>query len=407
MQESPKQRRAAYLNRQAKFYLPVTDTQFDTLSVASVRREALRGYSQYYARYGVTDFHQKGIKGAGVNIFIIDCGNRQSGNLDLVNAKVVNLFGTVGGSSSPHGMAVAALVAAIDNGDGFSGIAPEANVTLLDVHNASGEIKLSSVLKALHYVASNAAVGKVDIVNISLGTAEPDDDLQLAVQGLVQMGVHVFAAAGNSGGRTYEFPAACPGVISVGSLQEKPTQGVYLPSTFNSRNDSVTVFAPGQRIGTNLSDAFDLTSMDGTSFASPFAAAVLALRLCEIRTGTVAPNSALVPLRGSKTLTLTRDSAITYLRNTFSNDCTNHLYVQENFGNYGCKDHNFSGSAAVISPLMCKRQTRLAIFWGSVAFFLAVALIITLTAKTKLCRQLITEVTAGGRTLLNKFCRFD
>jgi hypothetical protein len=398
--KSARQRRAEYAKSVPKFSLP---NEAEALALvpqarktSDIRKLALKGYSDYFIRYGVRDFHERNVKGQGVNIHIIDCGLAISLN-DLINVNVVSLFGQHNaGSKSYHGIAVSSLVAATDTGDGYVGIAPASNVTLIDVDDASGEIKLSSVMKALEYAQKNGA----DIVNISLGTTESDDDLQVKVKEMVDSGIHVFAAAGNSGTRTYEFPAACPGVISVGSLQDMPTDGVYLPSTFNSRNDAVTVFAPGQRVGVALSDTFDLTAVDGTSFASPFAAAMLALHLSELRSGTSTAST----LNAKRTLS--RTAAITYLRTQFQNDCANHLYVQENFSDFGCGGMDFAGKSQIISQYTCKRQTRMAIFWAAVSFFLAIALIVTAAAKTRLCKELVLQpISQAGSALVQRFCR--
>lgn len=398
--KSARQRRAEYAKSVPKFSLP---NEAEALALvpqarktSDIRKLALKGYSDYFIRYGVRDFHERNVKGQGVNIHIIDCGLAISLN-DLINVNVVSLFGQHNaGSKSYHGIAVSSLVAATDNGDGYVGIAPASNVTLIDVDDASGEIKLSSVMKALEYAQKNGA----DIVNISLGTTESDDDLQVKVKEMVDSGIHVFAAAGNSGTRTYEFPAACPGVISVGSLQDMPTDGVYLPSTFNSRNDAVTVFAPGQRVGVALSDTFDLTAVDGTSFASPFAAAMLALHLSELRSGTSTAST----LNAKRTLS--RTAAITHLRTQFQNDCANHLYVQENFSDFGCGGMDFAGKSQIISQYTCKRQTRMAIFWAAVSFFLAIALIVTAAAKTRLCKELVLQpISQAGSALVQRFCR--
>jgi subtilisin family serine protease len=402
--KSARQRRAEYANTIPKFSLPDETEKMALVPKArktsDIRRLTLRGYADYFSRYGVRDFHSRSVMGEGVSIFIIDCGLKIALQ-DLINVKVVSLFGEHNaGSKSYHGIAVSSLVAAIDNGDGYIGIAPGAVVTLIDVDDSSGDIRLSSVLTALDYAHKNGA----DIVNISLGTAEPDDDLQAMVKKLVDSGIHVFAAAGNSGARMYEFPAACPGVISVGSLRDTPTAGVYLPSTFNSRNDTVTVFAPGQQVGVQLSDSFDLSGVEGTSFASPFAAAMLALHLSELRRGLSAETTTLVTINSKRTLT--RTAAITYLRTQFRNDCQNHLYVQENFSDFGCTGMNFSGNSQIISQLTCKRQTRMAMLWASVSFFLAIALIVTVTAKTKLCNELVLQpISQAGSVLVKKFCR--
>lgn len=222
-----------------------------------------------YDAFGVSDYHARNVFGNNVSIYIIDTGIQL--NQDLANVIVEDFSGTLGSTSS-HGSAVAALISAPQNDYGIVGIAPEATVYLADVDDSNANIWDSYVAQALYA----AYLRNVDIITISLSTAMPSPLLQNAIQLCVDAGILVFAAAGNSGRTAYEYPASFPGVISVASCSLTKTW-----SSFNTRNDKISVVAPGE--GWKLPTQTGLQVFSGTSFACPFAAAMAALDLSERR----------------------------------------------------------------------------------------------------------------------------
>lgn len=375
-QTTPGQRRKAAAYRTPLFFgVPAPTRAAPRASHDSVMEETLQGYASYYERYGISEFHARGVKGQGVSIVVIDCGLLSAKSELLTNVSVLSMrrSKSADASGGPHGIAVASLVAARSAKSALTGIAPDANVTLIDVDDVDGEIRLSVVLEAL----TKAMELKPDIVNISLGTDVADDDLHAAIKTLTDAGILVFAAAGNSGSRVYEFPAACPGVICVGSMNAQE-----VPSTFNSRNDTVTVFAPGERsTQKQVPDSFALTALDGTSFSSPFAAALLALHLSELRAQSLQPQTL-----------LTREEAITFLRTSLRNDCTQHIYVQERFADFGCHEHTAKGAPQLISAPSCAPQFRMAMFWFGVSICLGGALAVAILGRTDACAKLCKVV---------------
>jgi subtilisin family serine protease len=223
-----------------------------------------------YDAFGVSAYHDRGILGANVSVYIIDTGLKNV-HPD-VNHVIVETFADEG-TSSVHGSAVAALLSARENGFGIVGVAPQATVYLADVDDSNAEIWDNTVAQALYA----AYLRNVDIISISLSTTTYSSILAQAVQTCVSAGILVFAAAGNSGRVQYEYPSSLPGVISVASCNNSRQI-----STFTTRNDRVSIFAPGE--GILLPDTEgNLVAFSGTSFSAPFAAGLAALDLSERR----------------------------------------------------------------------------------------------------------------------------
>lgn len=253
--------------------------------------------SEYYEPFGVQRFHDMEIFGkilegpaanSRIKVYIIDSGFDDHDpstpglqvNLDLTSVIVENFSNEAGSRERPsHGSLTAALMAApADNcGDpindcGILGICPDAIVYLGDVDNADKRLYQTNIVLAV-----NDAVQKgVDIIVMPLGATTIIPALETAIANAVEEGIYVFASAGNSGLPRYEFPAALPGVISVGSVGLDNQLSV-----FNTRNEKVAVFAPGENIF--LPSSVGPVLVSGTSWSAPFAAGLVALHLAKER----------------------------------------------------------------------------------------------------------------------------
>lgn len=128
-----------------------------------------------------------------------------------------------------HGLMTSAVAA----GDGhvshglYRGMAPDAELILIQVAGADGRIGNAAIARALHWVLRFGRALGVRVVNLSLGgdpvsplAGNPVDD---AVASVVAGGVTVVVAAGNDGERRLVPPGTAPFAITVGGLDDRNT----------------------------------------------------------------------------------------------------------------------------------------------------------------------------------------
>ena len=281
-----------------------------------------------FENFGVLRYHANGVRGQHVKIMIIDTGMRAKPSVPE-GLETSAEAETDTPHQNVHGLAVRCLISPPANTHGMVGIAPDAEVQLVDVYDPSS-IPIDLLLAAMRKGMDNG----VDIMSISLGTNDSYEPLQTLIDEAAAKGVLVFAAAGNSGSRQYEYPASCFKAISVASINS-----ARQPSEFNTRNDSVVLFAPGEAIRLPTGRNGNLEEFTGTSFATPFAAGVAALVLSEQR-----------HLHG-KDKKLTRREMVDILRDPqhFNLNCDTHTYVMDRTcTNYeGPADHERSPAMSV------------------------------------------------------------
>jgi hypothetical protein len=133
-------------------------------------------------------------------------------------------------------------------------------------------------------VVANRATFGISIVNLSLGSGNyPDSETSATLSDefaqLRDLGVFVVAASGNSNDQQsgpidedgVSYPAADPNVFAVGSVN-----AADVISSWTQRGDELDLLAPGEDIVT-LDRGGGYETVDGTSFAAPFAAGAAAL----------------------------------------------------------------------------------------------------------------------------------
>jgi subtilisin family serine protease len=191
-----------------------------------------------------------------------------------------------------HGTAVAAIIAADRDGNGMTGIAPDAELMPIQLESVRmrplGFVRM--VAKAVRYATRHGA----DVINLSLGmpTVEsgwtPDGrryenaltDICRAIGDANDRGAVVVTSAGNEGdwGNVPLIPAACHKALTVSAVDSALDRTYW-----SSFGGDVDVAAPGALIVTARSQYFfDYAPTPhlvagGTSMASPVVAGVVAL----------------------------------------------------------------------------------------------------------------------------------
>jgi len=170
-----------------------------------------------------------------------------------------------------HGTMVSGVMAAVgNNGKGVCGVNWQASIMVLRL---SLEVTSAEVAEALDYAAANGA----RVANMSFGSDEfgPEGDplVKTAIDNAFKKGVLLVASAGNDDTTEPHYPAAYYNVMAVSS-----TNGEDLKTGHSSFGSWVDIAAPGTDIvTTDLGNAYIATA--GTSFSSPYVAAVGALVL--------------------------------------------------------------------------------------------------------------------------------
>ena len=195
-----------------------------------------------------------------------------------------------------HGMHVAGIVGAADNGMGVIGVAPRAEMISVKVlHSGSGAF--SWVIGGILYAADPAAFGrsdceKADIINMSLGAVFPKNArgggplvaaMNKAVNYANSKGTLVISAAGNDGldlgqaGNLVSVPAESGSGLAISSTGPVDIAGVFgtpgdtrAPATYSNYGEgTVWVAAPGGMPGiTATVDVNSPASIAGTKPAS-------------------------------------------------------------------------------------------------------------------------------------------
>ena len=231
-------------------------------------------------------------RGQGIRIAVIDSGaattheglSRIRAGFDIVNKKTSPH--TWNDDSLGHGSHCAGVIGAADLAFGLRGFAPDAEIHACKLFPGG---QVSQLIDALEYCIAH----QIDVVNLSLGGAEPSEALEQQILRAKRAGIACIVAAGNSGGPV-QYPASSPNVLAVaaiGKLDEFPPDsyhaetlapGVdasgYFPAKFSCFGPQVAVCGPGVAIASTVPPN-NYAAWDGTSMAAPHIAGLAALVL--------------------------------------------------------------------------------------------------------------------------------
>lgn len=213
---------------------------------------------------------------------LVDTGVNANPDTEDVVVERTALDGGSGGDVSPtlHGTVLAMMAGAPANGWGMVGTAPHTiqivSVRILEPGKTT--FPYSAYGSGITQCLQIRQKYNIRVINLSLGTsegrsAETTELVGNAVERAMNYGVAVVAAAGNDDGGPVEYPAAYPGVLSVGATD---TQGGGFCS-FSNRGEGLRLLAPGCDLdgAEPASGAPNYNYWQGTSEASVIAAAAL------------------------------------------------------------------------------------------------------------------------------------
>ena len=219
--------------------------------------------------------------GDGVTVAVLDSAvDTSHPQLRGRISPLVNYLGAAPTGCVPHGTAVASIINAQRAPDvGFQGVAPQARVLPIRVTDRGPDGEGQAADVGAFATAIRAAASRARVINISLVMRRDDARVRAAIEDALKADVVVVAAAGNghptnAGDSAVDppvYPAAYPGVLGVGAINE---DGTRLPES--QVGPYVDIVAPGGRVLAATPGRGHI-EVSGTSFAAPFVAATVAL----------------------------------------------------------------------------------------------------------------------------------
>jgi type VII secretion-associated serine protease mycosin len=222
-------------------------------------------------------------RGRGITVAVIDSGVSTAapslkGQVIQPGKDLVDPKGTGNCDQAAHGTFVAGIIAGLKlPGTGFYGVAPDARIfpirVLVDEQKSFDEQLPAKIASAIDLAVNKGA----QVINLSLVT-ENTAAVRNAIDNALAKNVVVVAAAGNDGASqnkdAVSYPAAYPGVIAVGGIDEND-QHVQTSTS----GDYVDVAAPGVHIvgPAPQGGGFGQFPGGGTSFAAAYVSGVAAL----------------------------------------------------------------------------------------------------------------------------------
>ena len=261
----------------------------DWPSLAGFPRQKMAGWGQKAMRM---DQLPPTYRGQGIKIAVIDSGaatthdslKRIRAGFDIVNKKTSP--DTWNEDTLGHGSHCAGVIGGADLAFGIRGFAPDAELHACKLFPGG---QVSQLIDALEYCIEK----QIDVVNLSLGGAEPSEALEQQIQRARRAGIACIVAAGNSGGPV-QYPASSPNVLAVsaiGKLDEFPPDSYhaqtltpnvdangYFSASFSCFGPQVGVCGPGVAITSSVPPN-NYAAWDGTSMAAPHITGLAALVL--------------------------------------------------------------------------------------------------------------------------------
>ena len=241
--------------------------------------------------------HKQGLMGKGIGIAFLDTGlfphkdfaptdHRIAAFIDFVNHKTKYY------DDNGHGTHITGIAASsCPYGNDILGIAPKSHIISLKVLNSFGNGIPSAFIRGLDWIHTNYQSYDIRIVNISIGTAQTNEDessreILRYVDQLWDDGLIVCIAGGNHGPgpQSISIPGNSRKIITVGSSDDfmKIIGNYRFSSHYSGRGPTRScvmkpdVVAPGTNIySCSINNHYTIKS--GTSMATPVVSGAMAL----------------------------------------------------------------------------------------------------------------------------------
>jgi subtilisin family serine protease len=204
--------------------------------------------------------------GSGITAYVIDTGILST-HPDLTGAVTTGFSVFTGGTEdcNGHGTHVAGTI-----GGTTWGVAKDVTLVPIRVLDCGGSGSISGVIAGVDYVTKSVLTPSKSVANMSLGGGA-SKALDIAVTNLINSGVTVVVAAGNSRADACKSsPARVPAAITVAASGINDSF-----ASFSNRGSCVDIIAPGVDITSAWSNG-GTNTISGTSMAAPHVAGAVA-----------------------------------------------------------------------------------------------------------------------------------
>ncbi|MFC4354175.1 S8 family serine peptidase [Chryseomicrobium palamuruense] len=275
------------------YVIEMTDTQKKNLSThfpeARIHPEQIHSISADRVPGNLTQIQTAAsftspYTGRGVKVGVLDSGiDTEHRDLKVVGGVCTyDSFCSAGvpyDDDEGHGTHVAGIIAALANGTGVVGVAPNVELYSIKALSEFGSGTTTSIVRGIEWAIQN----DLDILNLSITSDENEPAIANALKVAYDKGMILVGAAGNKGvaeTSTVTYPAKYDTVIAVGAVTSKNTKLLE-----SSVGPEVEFTAPGEQILSTYPMEWDFTDdkadgytmMSGTSMAAPHVTGLLAL----------------------------------------------------------------------------------------------------------------------------------